>query len=228
MRHHHRRNGHPIRQRRYPDRRHGTGTAATLAETLSDFSCRQRTLPYGLTASNTYPYFETSSTNALTEATAIAAEITANGATVGVSATASGTPSSATVVISATSTGVAGNSINADSTVNNFTFNSDLAGGSTGAAVIVAYNNLYSTTCSSGTVPSVNWAYNTGTGYAVTTSPEVGMAGQMAFIQSNGTNSELVVLKPLASASETVSSPAVPTTNANNSGSNCKIAQLPA
>ncbi len=65
--------------------------------------------------------------------------------------------------------------------------------GSATAATIIAYTNLYSG-CS-GTVPMVAWAYNTGTGYAVTTAPTLSEDGaDVVFVQSNGTNSELVAL----------------------------------
>jgi len=77
--------------------------------------------------------------------------------------------------------------------------------GSTTAATIVAYNELYGTTGPSGTgcgattgvtVPSVYWAYNTGgTTYSVTTSPVLSSNGtEVAFIQSNGTAAQLVVV----------------------------------
>jgi len=56
--------------------------------------------------------------------------------------------------------------------------------GAGGAASLVAYSNLYSG-CG-GTVPSVNWAYNTGG--TVTTSPIISEGGlQVAFIQSSPT-----------------------------------------
>jgi hypothetical protein len=78
--------------------------------------------------------------------------------------------------------------------------------GSATAATIVAYTNLYSS-CS-GTVPSVAWAYNTGGGYAVTTSPILSEDGtEVIFVQSNGTNSQLVVLKWAASTTESLTSP---------------------
>lgn len=75
--------------------------------------------------------------------------------------------------------------------------------GSTGSgtkATIIAYNNLYVTgtgaLCSGG-APLVYWAYNTGgTTYAVTTSPILSSDGtKVAFIQSNGSAAQLVVLK---------------------------------
>ncbi len=66
--------------------------------------------------------------------------------------------------------------------------------GTSSAASIVAYDNLYSSCSSSGPVPSVSWAYNTGG--AVTTSPALSLDGsQVAYVQSNGTTASLVLLK---------------------------------
>jgi hypothetical protein len=66
--------------------------------------------------------------------------------------------------------------------------------GSSTAATIIAYNNLYATTCS-GAVPSVYWTYNTGAG-AVTTSPTISGDGtQVAFIQVASSVASLVLLK---------------------------------
>lgn len=78
--------------------------------------------------------------------------------------------------------------------------------GSATQASIVAFDNLYSG-CS-GTVPSVYWAYNTFDG-TITTSPVISKDGkQIAFVQTtSGGNAELVLLKWLASTSETIGSP---------------------
>ena len=75
-----------------------------------------------------------------------------------------------------------------------------VAGAAT-AATIAAYSNLYTGGCS-GTVPGVSWAFNTGTGYSVTTSPIIvsdATGSQVAFIQSNGGGAQLVLLKWAAS-----------------------------
>ncbi len=62
-------------------------------------------------------------------------------------------------------------------------------------ATILAYYNLYSE-CASGTVPSVDWQYNTGTGSTVSLAPEFSADGsQVAFIQSTGTSARLVLLR---------------------------------
>ena len=81
--------------------------------------------------------------------------------------------------------------------------------GSSTAANIIAYDNLYATgsgpLCVGG--PSVYWAYNTGA-YAVTTSPIVSPDGtQIAFIESNGTTASLVLIKWAAKAGESVTAP---------------------
>jgi hypothetical protein len=74
------------------------------------------------------------------------------------------------------------------------------ASGSSSQATIVAYNNLYSG-CG-GTVPSVYWQYNTGTSAINSLSPVFSADGsQVAFVQSSGGVSSLVVLKWAANAS---------------------------
>ena len=71
-------------------------------------------------------------------------------------------------------------------------YNTGLAGSAT-QATVVAYNNLYVTTCS-GSVPSTYWAYNTGG--TATLSPILSYAGdQVAYIQTVGTTASLVLLK---------------------------------
>ena len=67
--------------------------------------------------------------------------------------------------------------------------------GSGTQATILAYYNLYSE-CTSETVPSVDWQYNTGTGSTVSLAPEFSADGsQVAFIQSTGTTARLVLLR---------------------------------
>src|SRR5208282_2426800 len=67
-----------------------------------------------------------------------------------------------------------------------------LAGGANGQANILAFNELYKTTCSN--VPTVYWAYNTGG--TVVTAPALSFDGsQVAFVQTEGTASYLVLLK---------------------------------
>jgi hypothetical protein len=72
--------------------------------------------------------------------------------------------------------------------------------GSSSQATIVAYNNLYAG-CG-GTVPSLYWQYNTGTGSDNNLSPVLSADGsQVAFVQYSGTISSLVVLKWAANSS---------------------------
>lgn len=91
------------------------------------------------------------------------------------------------------------------------------AQGATGAANIIGYNNLYTGGCS-GTVPSVYWAYNTGTGEMVTTSPIISLDGtQVAFMESNGTTASLVLIKWAAETGESVTTPLTLTNSASGS-----------
>ncbi len=82
-----------------------------------------------------------------------------------------------------------------------------LAGSGTQAS-IVAYSNLYTTGCT-GTVPGVYWAYNTGTGSTIQSSPVFSLDGaQIAFVQRAATGeAALVLLKWAASTTETVGHP---------------------
>ncbi len=73
-------------------------------------------------------------------------------------------------------------------------FNTGIAGAS-GVSTVLAYDNLYSG-CS-GTVPSLYWAYNTGTGSVAPTSVVLsGDGSQIAFVQNSATGvAHLVILK---------------------------------
>jgi hypothetical protein len=82
-------------------------------------------------------------------------------------------------------------------------FNTGLAG-SASQPSIVAFNNLYKTTCGA-TVPTTFWAYNTGIGTAVTSVVLSFDGSQVAFVQ--GTN--LVLLKWLAN-NGSIASPVAP------------------
>jgi hypothetical protein len=84
-------------------------------------------------------------------------------------------------------------------------YNTSLAG-SGSQATIVAFDNLYTGTCTGGT-PQTYWAYNTGTTGAVTTSPVLSYDGtQVAFVQNTGTGANLVILRWQANTG-TLSSP---------------------
>jgi hypothetical protein len=81
--------------------------------------------------------------------------------------------------------------------------------GSSTAASIVAYYNLYTPSCTEiTTVPSTFWAYNTAgtdTGATISTSPIIsGDGSQVAFIQSDGTKASLVLLKPVLTVQATL------------------------
>jgi hypothetical protein len=90
-------------------------------------------------------------------------------------------------------------------------FSTGLQGSATQAS-IAAFNNLYSGGCS-GTVPSVLWAYLTAPVPArILTSPALSRDGsQLAFVQTDGPDAQLVLLKWAANSSESVTSPGTPT-----------------
>ena len=75
-------------------------------------------------------------------------------------------------------------------------FNTNLPNSATQASLI-AFDNLYATTCT-GTVPLTYWAYNTG-GTAKTSVALSTDGTQVAFVQSVGTTANLVLLKWLKS-----------------------------
>ncbi len=84
--------------------------------------------------------------------------------------------------------------------------------GATKQASIVAYSNLYATGCT-GTVPSPYWAYNTGTGSTIQSSPVFSRDGaQLAFVQEDAGAASVVLLKWKASTTETVKAPGAPGT----------------
>ena len=73
--------------------------------------------------------------------------------------------------------------------------------GSAGQATVVGYDNLYKTTCS-GSVPAVEWAYNTGAGATAGLSPVISNDGtEMAYIQVSSSVASLVLVKPTAGLS---------------------------
>jgi hypothetical protein len=74
-------------------------------------------------------------------------------------------------------------------------FNTSLAGSATQASII-SFTNLYTGGCT-GTVPTTQWAYNTG-GTVVTSLTPSFDGTQVAFVQSVGTTANLVLLKWLA------------------------------
>ena len=169
----------------------------------------------------------------------LAAAINRNGVTVGVSATSN---EEGVVTIVATTAGPDGNSIRLQA---NTLMTGNLAvtltggtpvGGQTplsGGAVagvqptLVAYNQLYKTTCTTGTgavannSPNIFWSYNTGTGATVETSPALSLDGtQVAFVQRTsvssgsltpGQTAHLVLLKWAAGSAGTHAATVAPT-----------------
>ena len=90
--------------------------------------------------------------------------------------------------------------------------------GSGSQATVIAYNNLYSGTCSSGSVPTTYWAFNTGA--TATLSPALSVDGtQVAFVQTSSSQASLVLLKMAAGGS--VSSPGAITSVIQSSYRGC-------
>ena len=96
-------------------------------------------------------------------------------------------------------------------------FNTGLTGSPTKAS-IVAYDNLYSG-CT-GTVPTTYWAYNTGA--KIASSVAISFDGkQVAFVQTLAGNARFVMLKWVASTTQTVTSPGTPTAVTNAAYPTC-------
>lgn len=91
--------------------------------------------------------------------------------------------------------------------------------GTAGQPTIVAFNQLYNTTCNATRTntafPNVYWSYNTGTGAVVRTSPVLSWydsGKQVAFVQSNSSNqAQLVLLKWSSASPGTAGMPTAPT-----------------
>ncbi|MGD0361279.1 MAG: hypothetical protein ABSC93_10445 [Bryobacteraceae bacterium] len=82
-------------------------------------------------------------------------------------------------------------------------------GGSSSQATVVAYNNIYAA-CNGG-VPTVYFAYNTGTA-TIATSVDLSADGShIAFIQGNSGSAASLVVVPVANTGGTVSTPTTPT-----------------
>lgn len=108
-------------------------------------------------------------------------------------------------------------------TLNNFAGGNAWPGsngtGTPGQATMVAFNQLYQGSCNGSwnqngatKAPNTMWAYNTGTGYVVETSPVLSYEDdgkQVAFIQRNGNTLQLVLLK-WAAGEGSASAPATP------------------
>ena len=172
----------------------GTGTI-TLTNGANVLTLTQST------TQNTGFFFQANA-NPTLQAVNIAAAINRNGGVVGVASTSSG----ATVTVSTTRVGPQGNNVQlTKSGVANFTWGAaNLSGGSgtPSQGNLVAFNQLYKTTCDDTAnppvrrVPNTLFYYNTSTGGVVDTSPVLSMDGtQIAFTERNGTTVSLVLLK---------------------------------
>jgi hypothetical protein len=94
-------------------------------------------------------------------------------------------------------------------------FNTGVAGGSGGQPNIIAYSNLYSGTCTTGSVPTVSWAYYSGGGSALT-SPVLSLDGtKVAFVENTSSGAILRVIE-WHSGQGTASAAATPTKSYTN------------
>ena len=117
--------------------------------------------------------------------------------------TASG--SGATVRVTSNTLGDISNTSVSETLDNSFNFTRTGATGTPSQPTIIAFNQLYQGTCNGAwnqngatKAPNTMWAYNTGTGYVVETSPVLSYEDdgkQVAFIQRNGNTLQLVLLK---------------------------------
>ncbi|MDD2920256.1 PQQ-binding-like beta-propeller repeat protein [Rhodoferax sp.] len=155
--------------------------------------------------------------SAATEASNLAGAINLNSSVL-VSAVAN-SPSSGQLTITAKTPGNAGNSILLSvANTARFSWDGAMTGGADaltpGQPTIVAFNNLYKTTCGPALnfQPNTMWSYNTGAGAFTETSPVLSLDGtQVAFVQRTGTVASLVLLKWSSAAPGTLGAPTAPT-----------------
>jgi hypothetical protein len=94
-------------------------------------------------------------------------------------------------------------------------YNTGVAGSGTQANV-VAYDNLYATTCT-GTVPSVYWAYDTGTGTVATSPVLSGQGDKVAFIENPSSGAAVLrILKWVSGQGTDYNHPVAPTNSYTN------------
>ncbi len=194
----------------------GTFTAASAAGSTITFTNPGLGTVLVMTAtafnSNTSPGFGTYASNATlaTEATSLmtAINIAGNGSFVGI--TSPSTNGAGRVNFTATNppvVGVAGNTITIAGSAappSGFTANTTFAGGASGRASIMAFDNLYAG-CA-GPAPSPYWAYNTGG--TVVTSPTLSYDGsQVGFVQTQAGIGILTLIKWKASATDNFNNP---------------------
>jgi len=146
-------------------------------------------------------------------AASLAVYVTGDSGTLGVTGTSSGP----TVTLTSTTAGPGGDftqPTSADLT-GDFSWATEVDG-TTAAASIIAYHNLYTGATGTGgcggstAAPPVTVAFAYNTGGTVTTSPVLSLDGtQVAFVQNNGTNeAQLVMLKPSLTSGGTFNGPA--------------------
>lgn len=157
------------------------------------------------------------SVEASTNATNLAAAVNRYTHQTGISATAN----AGTVTFSRT-TGGNSSTIPITDNLSNFGDGSTTNGsGSPGQPTLIAFNQLYNTTCNAtranSNAPDTLWAYNTGTDYVVETSPVLSYhddGKQVAFLQRNGNTLQLVLLH-WAAGEGSAGVPATPATAAS-------------
>jgi hypothetical protein len=155
-----------------------------------------------------------------TEASNLATTINANATLQSASGVTASTGGTSTVTVTANTAGSAGNSITlVDNTLSNFTWTGqsgnpptvNLAGGVTGQPSIMAFNNLYSGTCT-GTVPMVVWAYRT-TSSPIATSPVLSIDGtQVAYVENSNPPKFHVLTVGTTGSNGSITGPVVPCT----------------
>ncbi len=169
------------------------------------------------TGTGTGTYSRNANTTTIATHLTTALNIAGNGSYVGITATSS----TDTVTITAIHGGTAGNSIALASSSASFTWaGATLTGGLDNQASIIAYGNLYATTCT-GTVPTTYWAYNTG-GKILTSVVLSADGKQVAFVQTLGDgNAYFTMLKWAAGGGGTASAPRDPATVTNANYRTC-------
>jgi hypothetical protein len=151
-------------------------------------------------------------------ATNLAAAVNLYSGTTGVTASI---PVAGSVTFSRINSGDDTSNLTISSTLTNFTVAgaSTNGSGTAGQPTIIAFNQLYNTTCNATRTnfayPNVFWSYNTGTGAITRTSPVLSWydnGQQVAFVQSNSSNqAQLVLLKWSSASPGTAGAPTAPT-----------------
>lgn len=194
-----------------------SGTPRSVILTAVDTATTANQFARGLNTTN--------AVEAATNATNLAAAVNRFTHQTGISAT-----SNAGVVTFSRNSGGNSATIPITEGLGNFSLGSGANGtGAPGQPTIIAFNQLYQGTgagaCNGSwnqngatKAPNVMWAYNTGTGYLVETSPVLSYEDggkQVAFIQRSGTTLQLVLLK-WAAGQGSAGAPATPTIVAAN------------